>query len=388
MRADVKLLAISFIALPMLSLGCGSTPHETAKESAPVSAATTRVQAMELPAAFEAGGVVRGRSTASISTRIMAPVVDVHVRAGDRVRRGAALVTLDAREIDANRTRAAATLTGSVEATRSAEGSVRSAEAAATLARATHERIRVLYDKRSATAQELDQAASALQAADAQLSSARANVAASAAARDAARASSDAATIAGSYTILRAPFDGVVSERSVDPGSMATPGVPLLTLEDTASFRLEIAMDEARASQIEPGQAAEVQVGDTRTPAAWTGARVSEVARIDPASHSFLVKVDLPREAAVRSGSFGRARFAGSPRHTLIVPGSAVVRRGQLTFVFVVGSDSRARLQPVSTGAVAGDRVEVLAGVRDGDRVVTNPPASLLDGTRISGGQP
>ncbi|HET7220468.1 MAG TPA: efflux RND transporter periplasmic adaptor subunit [Vicinamibacterales bacterium] len=378
---------LPLIVLSAITAGCGSTPKETAPEAAAVKLQTVRVQSSELAATFEAGGIVRGRSIAPIASRILAPVVDVHVRAGDRVRRNAPLVTLDGREIAANRTQAAAALAGSVESARAAEGAVRSAEAAVTLARATHERIRVLHGKRSATAQELDQATSALAAADAQLTSARANLAASTAARDAARAASDAVTIAGSYTVLRAPFDGIVTERSVDPGVMATPGVPLLTIEDPAAQRLEVAMDEARASQVELGQTVDVQVGDAGT-AAWTPARVGEVARIDPASHSFLVKIDLPKNPGLRSGAFGRARFAGPSRKTVVVPSTAIVRRGQLAFVFVVPGDGRARLQPVSIGAVSGDRVEVLTGVSEGDQIVASPPASLLDGTPVGGVRP
>jgi RND family efflux transporter MFP subunit len=374
----------------MLLVACTAPApsRESAAEAAPIRVETTSVRSVDLPAMFEVGGVVRGRSTARVASRIMAPVLEVHVRAGDRVKRGASLVTLDGREMSANRSRATATLTGSVESVRAAEGAVRSAEASLTLARATRDRVRMLHDRRSATDQELDQASSAVDAADGQLSSARANLAAATAGRDAAQAANDAATVAASYTVLSAPFDGVVTERSVDPGAMANPGMPLLTLEDTAALRLEVAMDEARARLVATGQDVEVQVDGADQAGPWVKARVSEVARIDPASHSFLVKLDLPAGFAVRSGAFGRARVAGPARRTLVVPASAAVRRGQLTFVFVTATDGRVRLQPISPGAVSGDTLEVLTGVRDGDRVVVNPPPTLFDGVRINGTRP
>ena len=88
----------------------------------------------------------------------------------------------------------------------------------------------------------------------------------------------------------------------------------------------------------------------------------------------------------MRSGQFGRARFSGPARRMLTVPAAALLRRGQLTFVFVVDPDGVSRLRPISAGAAVADRVEALAGVRDGERLVIDPPASLVDGGRVTGG--
>jgi RND family efflux transporter MFP subunit len=289
----------------------------------------------------------------------------------------------------ANRARAEAASASAVEATRAAESEVRSAEAAARLARATYDRMRTLHDRRSATPQELDQAVSALNAADAQLNGARARLAAATAAQDAARAGSEAAAVTSSYAVLVAPFDGLITDRSADPGTMATPGVPLLTIEDATAFRLEVSLDEARATHVAVGQTVDVEIGDRTSASYWSGpARVSEVARLDPASHSFLIKIDLPGPASLRSGVFGRARFAGPARPTLVVPASAAVRRGQLTFVYTVDDEDRARLQHVSPGGEARDQIEVLAGIREGDRVIANPPVQLSDGTPVLEGRP
>ena len=99
---------------------------------------------------------------------------------------------------------------------------------------------------------------------------------------------------------------------------------------------------------------------------------------------AFAVKVDIPGAAGLRPGQFGRLRFAGSTRQTLTVPTASIVRRGQLTFVFALDAESRARLRPVSIGEAAGARVEVLTGIKAGDLVVTNPPPSLTDGARVA----
>jgi RND family efflux transporter MFP subunit len=385
-EADVKLTVwIALLLAASLGAGCISTPQTSTTEASPAAVSVARAEVVDLPALFEAGGIIRARATAVIASRMMAPVAEVHVRPGDRVRRGARLVTLDARATRADSARASAALVSALEAARATESDTRAADAALRLARATYERISALHSRRSATPQELDQAAAGLSAAEAQRSGAEARAAAAAAARDAARASVEGAEIGVSYAVLSAPFDGIVTGRTVDPGSMAVPGAPLLVLEDPAIFRLEVHVDEARAAWARVGQTVSVRVDEaTASSDGWTAAQIAEVARIDPASHSFLVKVDIPGAPTLRSGLFGRARFAGPVRRALTVPSSALLRRGQLTFVFAIDADGLARLRPISTGAIAHDRVEALAGVRDGDLVVTNPPASLSDGTRVA----
>jgi RND family efflux transporter MFP subunit len=342
-----------------------------------------------MASSFEAGGIVRARATAVISSRVMAPIAQVHVRAGDRVRRGSTLVTLDARDIDAERNRAQAGSQSAAELVRAAEADVRLAESAFVLAQATHDRMAMLQAKKSATAHELDQAVAALSAADAQRTAARSRLAAAEASRVAADAAARAAEITATYAVLSAPFDGVVTDRHVDAGSLATPGSPLLTLDDPTTYRLEVQLDEARAHLVQSGQPVSVRIDSAPgSDTDWMNARVAEIARIDPESHTFLVKIDLPTAITLRSGLFGRARFSGSTRQALTVPQRALIPRGQLTFVYVVDAERRARLRPISIGASEGDRTEVLAGLHDGDVIVTDPPASLVDGARVEGGSP
>lgn len=371
----------------LFAAACTATPHPAAIEASPIAVSMAHASASDLAAPFEAGGITRARATAVIASRMMAPIAQVLVRPGDRVRRGAVLVTLDGREIQSNRARAAAALVSATEGARAAEAETRAAESILVLARATHDRISALQAKRSATAQELDQATAGLSGADAQRAGAAARSASANAARDAARAEAASSDITASYAVLAAPFDGVVTERTADPGSMAMPGAPILTLEDSSTFRLEVQLDEARAALVAPSQDADVRLdnaaSDTDT---WVRGHVVEIARVDPASHSFVVKIDVPGAVATRSGVFGRARFAGPARQALTIPASAVVRRGQLTFVFAVDADGLAHLRPISSGITDHDRVEVLAGLRSGEEVVTSPPATLSDGARVARG--
>jgi multidrug efflux pump subunit AcrA (membrane-fusion protein) len=367
------------------AVGCGSPPPERAPEAMPVDVTVVRAEMTDLPALFDAGGVLRARNASVLSSRIVAPVIRVDVRAGDRVRRGQTLVVLDGAELAAHAARTEAQVTAAKQSGAVAAAEVAGAEGALTLAKATHARIATLAASRSATPHELDQATAALTAADARLTAARARVTETAAALEAATSAATAARVAAAYTVISAPFDGVVAERRVDPGTTAAPGVPLLLVEEAGPLQLEVRLDAARAAHVRLQQRVRVTL-DEAAQRSHDGI-VSEIARVDPAAHSFAVKIDVPAESAVRSGAFGRAQFEGPARRVLTVPATAVIRRGQLATVFVV-SNGIARLRAIAPGAVHRDRVEVLDGLAPGETVVSAPPAGLADGGRVSAKPP
>ena len=201
---------------------------------------------------------------------------------------------------------------------------------------------------------------------------------------DSAAAGASVADVAASYATLSAPFDGVVTDKSVDPGNMASPGMPLVTVEDDRAFRLEVRLDESRAAFAHVGDEVTVTLDAAASP--LTG-RVAEVERmLDPGSHDFLVKIDLPAGTALRSGMYARAVFRGPARTGLAVPDAAVVRQGQLTSVFVVGADNHARLRLVNASEPVAGTVEVRAGLTAGERVVVGPPPALVDGSPVVAG--
>jgi multidrug efflux pump subunit AcrA (membrane-fusion protein) len=238
-----------------------------------------RVDMLSQP--FEAGGVVRARTTAVLTSRIVADVQDVLARPGDRVRAGQALIRLDSRELAANLARAKASLASADEAVKAATAGRDAAAAALSLATATHKRMADLRARNSATPSELDEAVSALRAAETRASGAEAGIRQAEANVSAARDSLRAASVAASYAVITAPFDGVVSEKLVEPGNMAAPGAPLISVEDTRGFRLEVRVDESRTALIT--EAAQVGVFLDSTaggsgPPSLAG-RVAEVSR-------------------------------------------------------------------------------------------------------------
>jgi RND family efflux transporter MFP subunit len=351
------------------------------EKAAPLSVRTATATMDTFGAPFEVGGSVRARETATISSRIIAEIRQIHVRPGDHVLAGQPLVSLDARDLNAGRARAVASIAAAEQSAQLAAAERQAAEAALALATVTHRRISELRQKNSATPGEMDEADATLRAAQARVKSAEAGAAAAAANIEVARAAAQSASVSESWATLVAPFDGIVTQKLVDAGNMASPGMALLAVEDEHAFRLEVRVDEGRAALVNVGQAVDVLLDGTAAPVAGHVVELSRM--VDSSAHAFLAKIELPATAGLRSGMFGRARFAGPASRVLVIPEAAVTRRGQLASVFVVDRSGTARLRLVTLGESNGGRVEVRAGLDAGETIVVAPPPALVDGTPV-----
>ncbi|HSC26620.1 MAG TPA: efflux RND transporter periplasmic adaptor subunit [Vicinamibacterales bacterium] len=388
-----RMMTSGVFAAGLAVAACGPSPRDQPAERSAVSAVLETVHASDMADVLDAGGSIRSRTVAVLSSRILAPVVAIHVVAGDRVRAGQPLVVLEDRALQAERARAEASLAAALQAAGVIAAEQQAAGAALTLAGRTHERMSTLRERNSATAGELDEAVAALRAAEARATGAEARKLENEQAIEAARAAAQSASAAAAYGLITAPFDGIVTARSIDPGSLAAPGAPLVTVEDDRHYRLELSVDGSRAAGLRLGIRVPVSI-ESAPPLQLEGV-VSEVGRaLDPIAQTAVVKIDLPQADVLRTGLFARASLPGSVRRMLTVPPGAVVRRGQLSLVFVE-HEGTARMRLVHTGRELGGRVEILAGLADGERVVVDPPGNLTDGTPLStraaakeGGQP
>ena len=393
MTKQIFTAALGCAAL-IATAGCEKPDTRQADAASPIAVTTAPAATQDVAGSFEAGGVVRARAVASVTSRIMAEVRSVTVRPGDRVRAGQVLVMLDARDLQANRARAQAAEAAARQSAAVAEADRQSAMAMLSLAQVSHKRISELKARNSATQGELDEAAAALRSAEARLQAAEARLSASRSEIDAAGAALAAAAAGSSYATLSAPFNGVVTEKNVEAGNMVAPGQSVMTVEDTRAFRLEARLDESRAALVKPGDSVHVDLtgasgsgGDASVPDRFIQGTVAEVSRMLSAdSHDFLVKIDLPAGEQARSGMYGKAQFAGPGRRALTVPAAALVRRGQLSFVFVVERDNRAHLRLVNAGASGDATVEIRSGLLEGERVVTVVPPALADGSPVTAG--
>lgn len=392
------LTLIAALAVASGAAACGrGEPHGAAAADAPVHAPVDVARLAPVVDRYEAVGTVASKTTSSLASKIMGQVTAVHVREGDRVRAGQVVVEIEARDVAATVSRARAGVAeaeqGVVEADRAiqaAEQARAAAEANRDLARVTHERYARLLEARSASRQEFDEVEARFKTASAQLRSASSNVEALRARRsqalariEQARAESRGAAVALGYAKVVAFADGVVTRKAVEVGMMATPGAPLLTIEDASTYRLEAAVEESYATRVRVGD--EVPVRVDALGAGEVAGRVAEITpSADPASRTVVVKIDLPADPALRSGQYGSAAFPSGERNAVLVPRGAVVERGQLTGLFVVGSAGVARLRFVTLGKQFGDSVEILSGLEEGERFVTAPVAGLAEGRTIA----
>lgn len=193
-----------------------------------------------------------------------------------------------------------------------------------------------------------------------------------------ARASLQAAQVSQSYGQVLAPFIGRIVTRHVDPGAMAHPGAPLLTLEGGA-FQLEASVPERLMSRVLPGSTATVQL-DALGPKTLSGRVVEIVPQGDATSRSFLVRYQLPTVPGLKSGMFGRARVSTGTTRGITIPTTATWEREGLHYVYVVNSQGVLRLRIVTLGDAEAERVHVLSGLNQGDRIVLGPRDGLADG--------
>lgn len=370
------------IPLALLATGCGEAGRDSKTATTPAPVAVTTVTAAEQPwpAVYEATGTVRARTSTVIAAKLMGYVREVKVQTGDRVQAGQLLVTLDARDLDVNSRHAEAALEEVRSSMPEADSAVAGAKANLDLTQTTFARMQDLFNKKSISNQEFDEASGKLKAAQAayQMSVAkRAQLDA-----QAARVQQDvrATEVARSYAEITAPFGGVVTAKTVEPGTLAVPGTPLLTIEREGAYRLEASVEESHLSAIRVGQPVAVTLdGIDRT----LDARVSEIVpAVDAASRSYIVKIDLPNAPALRSGAFGRASFSMGSREALSIPAAAVTERGQLQSV-LVAENGVAHTRLITAGSKNKDRIEVLSGLTAGDRVIVPVPQGLGDGAAV-----
>lgn len=337
-----------------------------AVENIPVLA----LQQAEVPDLLEIAGTVRAAETSSLASQMMGNIVEIRSSEGDQVRRGQVLAVIDGSQPRAAVDRATA-------AGAAAQQQLIAANSDLALAESTLKRYQNLYDRKSLSPQEFDEVKARQRAALAHRDMAQADQAQAQAALHQAMTSLD-------YTRIRAPFDGVITEKKADSGTLASPGMPVFTIEDVRCYRLEVAVNESDLQYVRTGGQVPVTI-EALDNAELKGRVAQIVPAADPASRAFLVKIELPPVPRLRSGLFGRARFSRGRRQTLLVPRSAVVERGQLQGVFVLDSNRVAGLRYITLGRPFGSQVEVLTGLQSGESLVARPGDTDLSGRRIEG---
>lgn len=399
MKGHRQRLLLLMSALALATASCGHREEAAAEREPTIVKARVETVAMTpVEEVYEAVGTVRSCTTSILSAKIMGHVLAVLVREGDRVRPGQVLVQIDDREVQAQLRKAEAGWREAESAREEIERAIRAAESAreaarahADLAAATFRRYEALFARHSVSAQEFDEARTRYQAAAAEaeraeevLRSLRAKREQVLAKIEQARADLAAAHVALGHTRVTAPIAGLVTAKSVEVGMLVTPGMPLFTIEDETRYRLEVSVPESQIAAVRPGDSVLVEIDASRS-APLLGRVAEVVPAADPMSRSYMVKIDLPAEKAttLRSGLYGKARFRIGQRRALTIPQTAVLNRGQLTSVYVVEDSGLARLRLITLGKSYGDRVEVLSGLTEGERIVAENPQVVREGNRV-----
>ncbi|MDR3402130.1 MAG: efflux RND transporter periplasmic adaptor subunit [Chthoniobacter sp.] len=304
---------------------------------------TVAVESKARPSSEEVVGTVRAKLRAVIEAKVSARVEALLVAPGQTVRAGDLLAQLDAREFQAKLDQALAV----------------HEQAARDLTRAGE-----LKEKKITSQAEFDSV------------EAREHVAAGAV--------REMETILG-YTKLVAPFDGIITRKLVDVGDLvgdlAAPGKPILEMENPKALRFEADVPESLIGKVKIGTQLPVRVSAAPRPIEGTVVEMAPIA--DPASRTFLVKLDLPMTDGIRSGQFGRVWVVTGEEQSIRVPFPAVVARGQMETVFVAVKN-HAQLRIIRTGKRIGGEIELLSGISPGESVVIDGADQLHDGQPIT----
>ncbi len=319
------------VALLLLA-GCGfkEEPATTVVSAAPqktIQAAVVEAKSTSVPIRVEVTGQVAAIFQATLSSRIQGTIDRLLVREGTKVSKGQLLIQLDSRDLQADLARAHAEVEN---------------------AQAHLDRMNQLYAQDAVSKQEMENATRAYRVAEANRRAVEAQL---------------------SYTMVRAPFEGVITEKKVEAGELASPGQPLLKMEDPQRLRLEATVAEGDLKSVSRGDKIPVVI-DALGGQALAGLVSQILPAGDPHTHTFMVKVDLPRTVGLKTGMFGRFQLDTGATQTMLVPSTAVVERGELTSLFVVGEDRIARLRWVKIGRHFEKDVEILSGVNVGEQVL------------------
>ena len=364
----MKLVLYGCLLAAVSVVGCHSDEAAKPRAADVVQARVVESGLDQAPVTVRATGTLHAREMAVLSAQVMGRVQQVLVHEGDSVKAGQTLVLLDDSTLRASAEQADA-------AVRAAENQEAAAQTNSDLAASTLVRYKQLRAQKSVTPQEMDEVTRRAEASAAQVDALRAQ-------GNAAKAQASGAHAMLEYTRVRAPFAGVITARMVDPGAMAAPGVPLLQIDSAGPLQLQAAVDESVISSVHLGMKIPVNVSGTE-PAESNGTVAQIIPAADPASHTFVIKMDLAPFKELRAGMYATAEIPMGTRQAILVPSSSVVVRGSLSCAYVVDNNGIAQLRYLTLGSTQGKLVEVLSGISDREKLIDDPADRDFAGKRI-----
>ncbi|PJC73902.1 MAG: efflux RND transporter periplasmic adaptor subunit, partial [Syntrophobacterales bacterium CG_4_8_14_3_um_filter_58_8] len=319
---------------------------------------------------FEATGTVRAANTIYVAGRMMGAVTSLLVKEGDAVEKGRLLLTLDDRDV-VQKVKAAEA--GCQEATKALAAAKQNRE----LTDMTHRRYQKMYDEKAISRQEMDQFETQKKLAGLEYERVQEMVSRTAAGLSEAKIYLD-------FTRIVSPVKGIVTEKKIEVGGMAVPGMPLLTVENRAAFHAEVTVDESLSGKLRVG--APVRVSLEAIGRQIPGKITEILPVVDPLSRSFTVKVSLNGDG-LRSGLYAKMRIASGKKEIILAPRSAIVEKGQLTGVYAVDGQDVVTYRLVRTGKEYDGQLEILSGLKPNDRIIVQGVEKAVDGGVLEKGK-
>ncbi|MCF1715333.1 efflux RND transporter periplasmic adaptor subunit [Flavihumibacter sp. RY-1] len=345
----------------LLLAACSSDEHQQAVEKKPAPIA------VELSSPVVSGtgnivasGKVEAIQTAYISTRLMGVITSLPVKLGDRVQKGQVLAVISSDDLKAKRAQTDAMIS---EAEANLENAARDLE-----------RFTVLHQKQSASAKELENITL-------QYNAARARA-------EAARQMKNEVTALMGYATLKAPFSGIVTQKNAEAGSMASPGMPLLAIEQGSAMQIVAAIPESEIKRVEKGATARIEIKSSDK--IFSG----KISEINPSSQftggQYLVKISIPEgeQKGVYSGMYVNVNIPlktsdAGKTGAILVPKSSLVERDQLYGIYTISNNSTALLRQVRLGKTVGDQVEIISGLGSEETFILKADGKLYNGAPV-----
>ena len=353
-------IALLGLAVSLIN-GCGehaSPEGQAAAVGRTVAAEVQTVQPAPLDVRVEAPGLVVSEDQVQVASRLMGYIREIKVEEGQAVKAGQLLFVVDPTDIQGQVSQARAGLA--------------QAEAALADSRLDYERFGALYKEEAIPKMQWDKIRLQYQVAEQQVAAARAGL--------------NLASSQMRYASVVAPIDGVVTQKMANAGDLAAPGRPVLVIEGLKKLQVRTQVSGDVYARIKTGEKVTITPDGDANLAPIEGVIAQVVPAADPASHSHLVKIDLPRNNRLASGNFVRVGFTVGEREGIRVPAAALAERAGIIGVFVVDAQGIARYRMVRTGATGDGMVEIQSGLNAGDKVVVSQVAQLENGDKVSGG--
>jgi RND family efflux transporter MFP subunit len=346
-------MRFSIIGILLSGLAACGSPEPPKPAAVPESGLkTAAVELRDVELTYTAEAVVEAVRQSTVAAQIAGRIVELRFDVGDYVKKGEVIARIDERAAS--------------QAVAASEAQVRQAEAALRNARAEFERSKQLVTQKFLSQAAADKAEAEYKAAQARVT--------------ALLAGAGQAQTERSFATIIAPYSGLVSARHVELGEMAVPGKPLMTGFDPGTLRVTATVPQAQIAAIQAGAKARVEVPSS---ARWVEAtQLTVIPAADPRTHTTQVRLGLPAEVrGIYPGIYARAHFVTGRTAALLVPRAAVLQRSEVTAVYVIPESGAPQLRQIRLGT-AGDEhaVEVLAGLRPGERVALEPVKAGMKG--------